>query len=118
MAHLTVSFDSRFATIILDHPPQNRIDDQMVDERATALTAIERSDAQVVIVRSEGNDFSFGGDILPWPEASPHELRARFEHYMSAFNRLERTSLPVIAARSGQMCPPRGRREAGRSTWR
>jgi enoyl-CoA hydratase/carnithine racemase len=101
MAHLTVSFDDRIATIVLDRPPQNRIDDQMVDELASAVTAIERSDARVVVVRSEGNDFSFGGDILTWPESSVHELRARFEHYMSVFNRFERLPLPVIAAVKG-----------------
>ena len=45
MPHLTVSFDE-IATIVLDRPPQNRIDDQMVDELAAAVTAIERSDAR------------------------------------------------------------------------
>lgn len=101
MAHLTVSFDDRIATIVLDRPPQNRIDDQMVDELAAAVTAVERSDARAVVVRSQGNDFSFGGDILTWPGASVQELRARFEHYMSVFNRFERIPLPVIAAVQG-----------------
>lgn len=101
MAHLTVSVDDHIATIVLDHPPQNRIDDQMVDELAAAVTAVERSDARAVIVRSEGPDFSFGGDILTWPDASVNELRARFEHYMSVFNRFERIPLPVIAAVQG-----------------
>jgi enoyl-CoA hydratase/carnithine racemase len=101
MAHLTVSFDEHIASIVLDHPPQNRIGDQMVDELARAVSAIERSDARAVIVRSEGNDFSFGGDILNWPQASSRELRERFEYYMSVFNRFERIPLPVIAAVQG-----------------
>jgi enoyl-CoA hydratase/carnithine racemase len=101
MAHLTVHFDDRVASIVLDRPPQNRIDDQMIDELAAAVSAIETSDARVVIVRSEGNDFSFGGDIMTWPDANVHELRARFEYYMSVFNRFERLPLPVIAAVQG-----------------
>ena len=101
MTHLTVRFDERIATIVLDRPPQNRIDDQMVDELDAAITAIGRSDARAVVLRSEGEDFSFGGDIMSWPGASVAQLRARFELYMSVFNRFERVPLPVIAAVQG-----------------
>lgn len=101
MTHLTVSFDDSLATIVLDRPPQNRIDDQMVDELAAAVSAIERSEARAVLVRSEGDNFSFGGDIMAWPEASVQELRARFGYYMSVFNRFEHIPLPVIAAVQG-----------------
>jgi enoyl-CoA hydratase/carnithine racemase len=73
----------------------------MVDELAAAVTAIERSDARAVLVRSEGENFSFGGDIMSWPGADVRELRSRFEHYMSVFNRFERLPLPVIAAVQG-----------------
>lgn len=101
MPHLTVSFDEHLATIVLDRPPQNRLDDQMIDELAAAVTAIERSGARAVLLRSEGHDFCFGGDIMDWPDASIHELRARFERYLSVFNRFERLALPVIAAVQG-----------------
>ena len=101
MPHLTVSFDDGLATIVIDRPPQNRIDDQMVNELADAVAAIERSDARAVLVRSVGENFSFGGDIMTWPEASVRELRARFDHYMSVFNRFERLPVPVVAAVQG-----------------
>jgi enoyl-CoA hydratase/carnithine racemase len=101
MPHLTVSFDEHLATIVLDRPPQNRIDDQMIDELAAAITAIENSSARAVLLRSEGDNFSFGGDITDWPDASPRQLRTRFEHYLSVFNRFERIPLPVVAAVQG-----------------
>jgi enoyl-CoA hydratase/carnithine racemase len=101
MPHLTVSFDDGLATIVINRPPHNRIDDQMVDELAAAVTQIERSDARAVLVRSDGENFSFGGDIMTWPDASARELRARFGHYMSVFNRFEHLPLPVIAAVQG-----------------
>ncbi|MDM0066083.1 enoyl-CoA hydratase/isomerase family protein [Variovorax sp. J31P207] len=101
MPHLTVAFDENLATIVLDRPPQNRIDDQMIDELAAAVTAIERSEARAVLVRSEGENFSFGGDIMSWPGADVRELRSRFEHYLSVFNRFERLPMPVIAAVQG-----------------
>lgn len=101
MSHLTHTIENGIATIVLDRSPQNRIDDQMVDELATAVSAIERSDARVVLVRAEGENFSFGGDITSWPDDTPRQLRARFEGYMDVFNRFERLPLPVIAVVQG-----------------
>jgi enoyl-CoA hydratase/carnithine racemase len=101
MPPLTVSFDEHLATIVLDRPPQNRIDDQMIDELAAAVSAIERGGARAVLLRAEGENFSFGGDIMAWPGADVRELRSRFEHYMSVFNRFERLPMPVIAAVQG-----------------
>jgi enoyl-CoA hydratase/carnithine racemase len=101
MPHLTYSIDDRVATLTLDHPPQNRIDEQMADELAGATAAIVRSDARAVVLRADGPDFSFGGDITPWPDADVRDLRSMFERYMSVFNEFERLPLPVIAAVQG-----------------
>jgi enoyl-CoA hydratase/carnithine racemase len=101
MPHLTHSIEDRVATLVLDNPPQNRIDEQMANDLADALDAITRSDARAVLVRAEGPDFSHGGDITDWPDARPRELRAAFERHMSVFNQLERLPLPVIAAVHG-----------------
>jgi enoyl-CoA hydratase/carnithine racemase len=38
---------------------------------------------------------------MSWPGADVRELRSRFEHYMSVFNRFERMPLPVVAAVQG-----------------
>lgn len=101
MPHLTHSIDAGVATLVLNRPPQNRIDPQMAGELAEALEAIGRSDARAVLVRAEGPDFSFGGDIVDWPDADVRELRTLFGHYMQVFNQLERLPLPVIAAVQG-----------------
>jgi enoyl-CoA hydratase/carnithine racemase len=85
----------------LNNPPQNRIDEQMANELADALDAVGRSDARAVLLRSDGPDFSFGGDIMTWPDADVRELRTLFERYMSVFNQFERLPLPVIAAVHG-----------------
>jgi enoyl-CoA hydratase/carnithine racemase len=101
MPHLTYSTDHRVATLTLDNPPQNRIDEQMADELAAALDAVGRSEARAVLLRSDGADFSWGGDITPWPDADVRELRTLFERHLSVFNRFERLPLPVIAAVHG-----------------
>jgi enoyl-CoA hydratase/carnithine racemase len=101
MSHLTYTVEHRVATLVLNNPPQNRIDEQMADELAVALDAVGRSDARAVLLRADGPDFSFGGDIVTWPDTDVRELRTLFERYMSVFNQLERLPLPVIAAVHG-----------------
>ncbi len=68
MTHLTCTIDHRVATIRLDNAPQNRIGDQMVDELAAAMMRIATSDARAMLLSAGGPDFSFGGDIVPWPD--------------------------------------------------
>ena len=73
----------------------------MADELADATAAISGSAARAVVVRAEGPDFSFGGDITPWPDADVRELRSLFERYMSVSHEFERLPLPVIAGVQG-----------------
>jgi enoyl-CoA hydratase/carnithine racemase len=101
MSHLQLHFTGNVAEIVLARPPQNRIDELMIDELDDAITSIERSEARAVLLRAEGADFSFGGDIMTWPGADVRDLRGRFERFMSLFNRFERMPLPVIAAVHG-----------------
>ena len=46
----------------------------MTDELADALDAFGHSGARAVLLRAEGPDFSFGGDILTWPEMNVQDL--------------------------------------------
>jgi enoyl-CoA hydratase/carnithine racemase len=101
MSHLTCTIEHKIATIVINNAPQNRIGEQMVGELADALRTIGASDARVVLLRAEGPDFSFGGDIMPWPDMDRAALRALFEHYMNVFNAFERLPMPVIAAVQG-----------------
>jgi enoyl-CoA hydratase/carnithine racemase len=88
--------------VVLNNPPQNRIDRQMADELAAATEDTTRRNARAVLLRADGPDFCFGGDIVDWPDQSTAELRALFEHYMAVFNAFERLPIPVIAAVQGR----------------
>lgn len=101
MPHLSLDVSNQLATITLNNPPQNRLAEQMISELEAVLTRVAQSDARAVLLRAEGTDFSFGGDILPWDGMSTAELRSLFERYMNAFNRFERLPMPVIAAVQG-----------------
>lgn len=102
MPHFDCTVADGVATLVLDNPPQNRLGEKAVGELAEAFDAIARARARVVLLRAEGDDFSLGGDITPWPEMSEPELRALFEHYMWTFNQLERLPVPVVAAVQGR----------------
>jgi enoyl-CoA hydratase/carnithine racemase len=101
MTHVTLETDGALAIVTLDNPPQNRIGDQMADELAGIVEAIESGESRAVLLRAKGTDFSFGGDIFPWPDMSTRELRTLFERYMNTFNRFERLSIPTVAAVQG-----------------
>jgi enoyl-CoA hydratase/carnithine racemase len=101
MTHLTQTIENGVAILALNNPPQNRLSPQMLDEFRDALEAIGNSDARALLLRAEGPDFSFGGDIVPWPDMSQRELRTLFERYMSVFNQFERLSIPTVAAVQG-----------------
>src|SRR5258708_10759414 len=101
MAHLTQPIENRIAVCSVDTAAQTRLSPEMLDGLGDALAAIGNSDARALLLRAEGADFSFGGDIVPWPDMSARELRTLFERYMIAFNQFERLSIPTVAAVQG-----------------
>jgi enoyl-CoA hydratase/carnithine racemase len=101
MPHLTFSIAEQIGTIVLDNPVQNRLTPQLCDELERALDAISSGDVGAVVLRAEGPDFSFGGDIVDWPMMSERALRSLFERYLQVFNRFERLPIPTIAAVQG-----------------
>ena len=101
MSLVSLERDGALAVITLDNPPQNRINERMAAELAEAIGAVEASDSRAVVLRAKGENFSFGGDIVNWPDMSVRQLRALFEQYMAVFNRFERLSVPVVTAVHG-----------------
>ena len=101
MSLVSLANEGALAVITIDNPPQNRINERMAAEMLLCIDAIEAGGQRAVLVRAKGADFSFGGDIMNWPEMSVRQLRATFDTYMTVFNRFERLPLPVIAAVQG-----------------
>ena len=102
MAHLTHTIENGLAVIVLDNPPENRLSSQMFSELSSALSVIGSSEARALLMRAEGENFSLGGDIVPWPEMSSRELRSLLETYMVCVNQFERLSIPTVAAVQGR----------------
>jgi enoyl-CoA hydratase/carnithine racemase len=101
MSLVSLQSEGSVAVITLENPPQNRINEALATELSDAIDRIEAGEFRAVLLRANGPDFSFGGDIMNWPDMTVRQLRAAFDQYMSAFNRFERLPLPVIAAVQG-----------------
>lgn len=101
MPHLRYDEDDAIACITLANPPQNRLSPEMIMDFEAALERLGESSARCLLVCADGNDFSFGGDIVPWNYMEFRELRSLFDRYMAAFNRFERLGIPTVAAVQG-----------------
>jgi enoyl-CoA hydratase/carnithine racemase len=101
MSLVSLQGEGPVAVITLENPPQNRINGALGMELSNAIDNVEAGEVRAVLLRANGPDFSFGGDIMNWPDMTVRQLRATFEQYMTIFNRFERLPLPVIAAVQG-----------------
>ncbi len=99
--HLNLSIHGASATITLTNPPQNRLGIQMLEELEAAVDTIANSGVRALLIRADGPDFSYGGDIMPWAGMKTWNLRALFQRYMTVFNRIESLPFPTVAAVRG-----------------
>lgn len=64
METVVLSFSGNVAVLELNRPDSlNAMDVQMLNELVEALRQVERSDAQLLLIRGRGRGFSAGGDI-------------------------------------------------------
>lgn len=101
MTFLTHTLEDGLATLTLTNPPQNRITPAMVGDLAAALDAVMLGGARALLVRADGPDFCFGGDIQLWPQMAERDMRAMLERHLAVFNRFERLAIPTVAAVQG-----------------
>ena len=101
MTQIILDKEGAVAIITLRNPPQNRLSPEMLIELDIALDSVSSSEARALVLRADGADFSFGGDIQAWPTMTQRERRTLFERYLAAFNRFEGLSIPTVALVQG-----------------
>lgn len=101
MSHVSVTIDDNLARLVLSNPPQNRLTQEFFDELSDAISQIAASGARAAILSAEGPDFSYGGDIVPWPTLTPKQLRAAFERRLATVNQWEQLPVLTVAAVRG-----------------
>ena len=92
------------ATVRLDNPPVNAIDQAMRDELADALDVLREDRVRVGVVRGREDVFSVGADVGLFEEAADWttaEFRANSRRLSRVFDGLEALEKPVIAAIEG-----------------
>jgi enoyl-CoA hydratase/carnithine racemase len=73
----------------------------MVDELGVAVAETAASKARAVLLHAEGPDFSFGGDIRPWPGMDAPALHQVLANHLAVFNAFETLPIPTVAAVQG-----------------
>jgi enoyl-CoA hydratase/carnithine racemase len=101
MSQVRFEREGAVGSIVLNHPPQNRIGHQMMLDLTGAVAEASVSDIRVLLVRGDGSDFSFGGDVREWPDATPEELRSFVYRVTAAFHAIELLPIPTVAVIQG-----------------
>jgi enoyl-CoA hydratase/carnithine racemase len=103
MAGIEFSVSSGVASLVLDNPPQNRLGTELLGGFTEAVQSIANNrDIRAVLVRAEGENFSFGGDISTWLELTPEQMRDNLNAALQLFNAFENLPVPVVAAVQGK----------------
>jgi enoyl-CoA hydratase/carnithine racemase len=101
MSHINVTIENNLARLELRNPPQNRLTQEFFDELSDAISLTAASGARAALLSAEGPDFSYGGDIVPWPTLTPKQWRAAFERRLAAVNQWEQLPVLTVAAVQG-----------------
>lgn len=102
MSQLNYDHTDGVATIAVSNPPQNRMSFEVIDGITEALRDVmRRDDTRVVVIRADGPDFGYGGDIVPWLELSEREIADRLRDALEQLNKLEDLPAPVVVAAQG-----------------
>jgi enoyl-CoA hydratase/carnithine racemase len=86
MRHIKLTIENNLARLVLSHPPQNPLTQEFFDELSDGISLIAAGGARAALLSAEGPDFSYGGDIVPWPTLTPEQLRAAFERRLATVN--------------------------------
>ena len=100
---LSWSVSDRIATVVINRPPVNAVNQRMYREihRLFSSTARFLPEASVVVVVADGPHFSAGNDLNEFASMTSENARERMYHAREAFYAIMDCPLPTIAAIQG-----------------
>jgi len=99
---LTCTIDDHIGQIILDRPPANALNEDMLQDLYQVFQDLEGNDqVSVVIISGKGKFFVAGADIEAMAKMSVEEARQFSSFGSKVFRAIETLSKPVIAAING-----------------
>jgi enoyl-CoA hydratase/carnithine racemase len=94
--------DGGLAVLTVDNPPLNQISEQVVDDLAGVVAALEADDdVRALLVRGAGDVFSVGADVRVFAGHSAAEMRPLIERFLGLGRRVEALTFPTLAAVHG-----------------
>jgi enoyl-CoA hydratase/carnithine racemase len=93
--------DGAVGTIMLANPPFNRLDLRFAEALRIAVHQASESDIRVLVVRSEGSHFSFGGEVREWPGKDVNWFRTFVAEVNASYRAIEMLKIPTVAVVRG-----------------
>lgn len=87
--------------IVLANPPMNLINSQFSEDLRNAVKQASESDIRALLIRSEGPNFSHGGDILDFIDKDFDAWRTFISDMHYTYRAIETLQIPTIAAVRG-----------------
>src|ERR1700758_3351483 len=100
---MTIRFerDDTIGSIVLANPPFNRLDLRFCEALRAAVHQASVSDIRVLVVRSEGPHFSFGGEVREWPGKDVNWFRTFVADINASYRAIELLKVPTVAVVQG-----------------
>src|SRR4249920_427744 len=93
--------DGAIGNIVLANPPFNRLDLRFAEALRTAVHQASESDIRVLVIRSEGPHFSFGGEVREWPGKDVNWFRTFVADVNVSYRTIEMLKIPTVAVVQG-----------------
>jgi len=93
--------DGAIGNIVLANPPFNRLDLRFAEALRVAVRQASESDIRVLVVRSEGPHFSFGGEVREWPGKDVNWFRTFVADVNISYRAIEMLKIPTVAVVQG-----------------
>src|SRR5246127_4071105 len=93
--------DGAVGHIVLANPPFNRLDLRFTEALRAAVHQASVSDIRVLVVRSEGPHFSFGGEVREWPGKDANWFRTFVADVNASYRAIELLKIPTVAVVQG-----------------
>src|SRR6202171_6589565 len=99
----TVRFerDGAIGNLVLADPPFNRVDLRFAETLRSAVHQASQSDIRVLVIRSEGPHFSFGGEVREWPGKDVNWFRTFVAEINASYRAIEMLKIPTVAVVHG-----------------
>ncbi|HUD85877.1 MAG TPA: enoyl-CoA hydratase/isomerase family protein [Xanthobacteraceae bacterium] len=99
----TIRFEQKGAigSIVLANPPFNRLDLRFSRALREAVHSASESAIRVLVVRAEGPNFSFGGEVREWPGKDVNWFRTFVAEVNTSYRAIEALRVPTMAVMRG-----------------